>query len=93
MTDDKRPFVFAALGGLVSGTAVAAGAFGAHALKAILDGPALAVYETAARYQMYHGLALCVVAWLLRETQDRKVARAGWLFCLGLALFAAACIS
>jgi len=87
MTDDRQPFLFAALGGLVSGSAVAAGAFGAHALKAILDAPALAVYETAARYQMYHGLALFVVAWLLRETRARQTARAGWLFCLGTALF------
>ena len=38
--------------------AVAAGAFGAHALRARLPADLLAVFETAARYQMYHALAL-----------------------------------
>jgi uncharacterized membrane protein YgdD (TMEM256/DUF423 family) len=87
MVDDKRPFLFAALGGLCAAASVGAGAFGAHALKAILDVSSQAVYETAARYQMYHALALFVVAWLLRETESALVSRAGWLFCLGIVLF------
>ena len=67
--------------------AVGAGAFGAHALKAILDPPMLAVYETAARYQMYHALGLFVVAWLGRETESPLAIKAGWLFCAGILLF------
>jgi uncharacterized membrane protein YgdD (TMEM256/DUF423 family) len=47
--------LFAALG-------VGAGAFGAHALRARLSPELLAVWETAARYQMYHALALIAVA-------------------------------
>jgi uncharacterized membrane protein YgdD (TMEM256/DUF423 family) len=47
--------LFAALG-------VGAGAFGAHALRARLSPELLAVWETAARYQMYHALALIGVA-------------------------------
>ena len=87
MTHQPRSFRFAFLGAVFAATAVAAGAFGAHALKTILDPPMLAVYETAARYQMYHALGLFVVAWLCRETQSRWAVKAGWLFCAGILLF------
>ncbi|QOJ33708.1 MAG: DUF423 domain-containing protein [Nitrospira sp.] len=82
-----RSSQFAGLGALLAATSVAAGAFGAHALKAILDPPMLAVFETAARYQMYHALGLFVVAWAFRETGHRLVATAGWLLCMGILLF------
>ena len=42
--------------------AVAAGAFGAHALEARLAPRLLAVWETASRYHMWHALALLAVA-------------------------------
>jgi uncharacterized membrane protein YgdD (TMEM256/DUF423 family) len=87
MSRSTRSFQFAFLGALFAATAVAAGAFGAHALKAILDPPMLAVYETAARYQMYHALGLFVVAWLGRETESPLAIKAGWLFCAGILLF------
>lgn len=45
-----------------AGLAVAAGAFGAHALRGRLSPEMLVVWETAARYQMYHALALVAVA-------------------------------
>ncbi len=80
-------FRFAFLGALCAASAVAAGAFGAHALKSILDPAMLAVYETAARYQMYHALGLFVVAWLSRETQSPIATKAGWFFCAGILLF------
>jgi len=87
MDHATRAFRFAFLGALFAGTAVAAGAFGAHALKAILDPAMLTVYETAARYQMYHALGLFVVAWFTRETHSSVAVRAGWLFCAGILLF------
>lgn len=87
MTRPTRSFLFAALGALFAATSVAAGAFGAHALKTLLDPPMLAVFETAARYQMYHALGLFVVAWLCRETTNQWATKAGWLFCVGILLF------
>lgn len=87
MTHQPRSFQFAILGACFAATAVGAGAFGAHALKTILDPPMLAVYETAARYQMYHALGLLVVPWLYRETNSRWAVKAGWLFCAGILLF------
>jgi uncharacterized membrane protein YgdD (TMEM256/DUF423 family) len=66
---------------------VAAGAFGAHALRARLAPDLLAVFETAARYQLIHALALVLVGVGL-EREDRAAARAaGWLFLAGTVLF------
>jgi len=53
-----------ALGAAIAGLSVAAGAFGAHALRARLEPGDLLVFETAARYQMYHGLALIAAGWV-----------------------------
>ena len=44
------------------GLAVMAGAFAAHGLKARLSADALAVFETGARYHMYHALAMAAAA-------------------------------
>lgn len=79
--------VFIVLGSLFAFLSVAAGAFGAHALKSILDPSMLSVYETAATYQMYHALALFVVAWQMTHLPASRVSLAGWLFCLGIILF------
>lgn len=76
-----------AVGCLLAALAVAAGAFGAHMLKSILDPPMLAVFETAARYQMYHALGI-IAAGLAGRMFDRpQVARAGWCFAAGVLLF------
>lgn len=73
-----------ALSGLV---AVAAGAFGAHALKERLPADLLAVFETGARYQMYHSLALVAVAVLSAVRPSPLLAPAGWSFTAGIVLF------
>lgn len=65
---------------------VAAGAFGAHGLKARLSADMLAVWETGARYMAYHAAALFVVAWL-SERKPASADLAGWLFVAGIALF------
>ena len=53
--------LFLAAGCLLAFLAVAAGAFGAHGLEASLSTANLAAFETGARYQMYHALALILV--------------------------------
>lgn len=76
--------------GLGAGSAfigVAAGAFGAHALRARLSPELLAVFETGARYQMYHALALLAVAWAASRWPGALVHWAGWLFVAGTLLF------
>lgn len=79
--------LFFALGALSAGIAVALGAFGAHALKARLDAPLLAVFETGVRYQMYHAFALMAVAWAWSRWPGSVLLTSGWLFVAGTLLF------
>jgi len=67
--------------------AVAAGAFGAHGLQGRLDAAALQVFETAARYHMYHALAMGLAAVLARPPQLAGAATAAALFLAGIVLF------
>ena len=81
----NRPLAFLAC--LFGFTAVAAGAFGAHALKDRLPADLLAVFETGARYQMVHALALLFVASVGGAGGARAVRAAGWLFVAGMVVF------
>jgi len=80
---------FAVAGSLSAFVAVLAGAFGAHALRQRLPSDLLAVFETAARYQMYHALALLFVAWAATHwpAPATPVRVAGMLFVGGTVLF------
>ena len=75
---ERSPLLVA--GALNGAIAVAAGAFGAHALKERLEPRALEIFDTAARYQMYHALAMVLCALLVART-------AGWIFQIGIVLF------
>lgn len=77
----------AVAGAASGGIAVAAGAFGAHGLRGRLDAEALAVFETAVRYQAFHALALLVVALALRADPRRTWRVAACLFAAGTVLF------
>jgi len=66
---------------------VLAGAFGAHALRTRVPLDLLVVFETAARYQMYHALGLLAVALLAEHTPHAGVRAAGWLFLAGTVAF------
>lgn len=78
---------FAVAGALSALIAVGAGAFGAHGLRARLTPDLLAVFETAARYQMYHALGLLAVAWAVTRWPSGLVRTAGWLFIAGTLVF------
>jgi len=79
--------VFLALGALLGAGAVLAGAFGAHALRARLAPDLLSVFETAARYQMFHALALLAVAWAASRWPGWQVRAAGACFLAGVLVF------
>jgi uncharacterized membrane protein YgdD (TMEM256/DUF423 family) len=81
----RRNFLFA--GAFSAGLAVAAGAFGAHLLSGKLPADRLAVFETAARYQMYHALALLAISSRPASVQSRHLRVAGTLFVAGTVLF------
>ncbi|MCI0572284.1 MAG: DUF423 domain-containing protein [Myxococcaceae bacterium] len=76
-----------ALGAVNAFLSVAAGAFGAHALKARLSPELLAVFETGARYHMYHALGLLAVGLLAQSRPSGLLTAAGWAMTLGIVLF------
>jgi len=67
--------------------AVALGAFGAHGLEGRVSPNDLAVFETGARYQMYHALALLLLALLSPGLPEKLVRISGLAFILGILLF------
>ena len=78
---------FVLVGAVFAALSVAAGAFGAHSLKAIIPAEMLTVFETAARYQMYHALALLIIGGMASHVSERDIRIAGWCFVGGIVLF------
>lgn len=79
--------LFFAIGAISAFVGVAAGAFGAHALKNRLSAEMLAVFETGVRYQMYHAFALLAAGWAVTRWPGTPVNLSGWLFLAGTILF------
>ena len=81
----KISFLFAAAAGAL---AVVLGAFGAHGLRGRIEERLFETFQTAVEYQMYHCLALMVVATVMRE-RGRSLALdiASYAFILGVLLF------
>ena len=66
---------------------VAAGAFGAHALKARLTEDLMAVFQTGVQYAMLHVVALVAVSAVAARQPSGAATLAGILFCVGVVLF------
>lgn len=79
--------IFFAIGAISALIGVAAGAFGAHALKTRLGPDMLAVFEVGVRYQMYHAFALMATAWAHTRWAGTPVVAAGVLFIVGTLVF------
>ncbi len=77
--------VFVVIGSVLAFFAVAAGAFGAHMLRARLSPDMLNAFEVGARYHMYHALGILLVAWA--STRWPGSESAGWLFLAGIIIF------
>jgi uncharacterized membrane protein YgdD (TMEM256/DUF423 family) len=77
-------FLAGSVGGFLG---VAAGAFGAHALREILEPRMLEVFETAVRYQMLHSLALLAAGWVSSKAPGRFAVWSGGFFVGGIVLF------
>ncbi len=80
-----RPLVIAAALVLLIG--VAAGAFGAHALKRTLSVDLLQVWQTAVLYQLIHGLGMLAIAALGAYHGSTLLTWAGGLMLAGVILF------
>ncbi|MBK1988028.1 DUF423 domain-containing protein [Sphaerospermopsis aphanizomenoides BCCUSP55] len=81
--------IFLTVAAIFGGLSVAAGAFGAHALREKVSERMLEIFDTGARYQMYHALALLLVAILIsrQETPPATLFISGWLFIIGVTIF------
>lgn len=75
------------MGALMGFMAVAAGAFGAHALKQKLEPEMLSVFEVGARYHIYHAIAICLTALAISIIPGQLMPVAGWLFFAGSIIF------
>ena len=75
------------LGALLGLLAVAFGAFGAHALKEILEPETIRSYETAVRFQMYHALVLLILGFAELKFQKQRFKPIILLFFVGTILF------
>src|SRR4051812_31157968 len=78
---DPSPLI--ALGALNAAIAVGTGAFAAHGLRDHIEPRALEIFETAARYQMYHALAIV----LCGAIATRGATTAAKLFQAGIVVF------
>lgn len=81
--------LFIVVGALLGGLSVLMGAFAAHSLRGVLLPSALALVETGARYQMYHGLALFGVGLmsLWQKELNLILVTAGSCFLAGVLCF------
>ncbi|MFJ7920635.1 DUF423 domain-containing protein [Lysinibacillus fusiformis] len=83
----KKFIVTGALHGLL---AVAFGAFGAHALKEILDDYSQGIWEKAVQYQMFHATGLLVIGLLMSSKlfgEVKQLNLAGIFFNFGIVFF------
>ena len=75
------------IGAVSAFVSVAAGAFGAHALRARLAPDLLTIFETGARYHMYHSLGLIAIGLLMHLRPSPLLNGAGWAMLVGILLF------
>lgn len=76
------------IGAFFALTAVMAGAFGAHGLRNLVSERSLEVFQTAVTYQVYHAIALVLVALLAGFGLSRRLlGLAAGFFVAGILLF------
>ncbi len=78
---------FLLIGCFAALTGGALGAFGAHALRDILDSRQLDAWKTAVDYQLVHGIGLLGIGLLALREKRRAYGWAGGLLSLGIFLF------
>ena len=74
--------------GAMSGCLVVVmGAFGAHALKEILDDYGKSIYNKAVLYHMFHSIALLILGLINTIQPKISLSISGWSFLFGIILF------
>lgn len=73
---------------ILGATAVALGAFGAHALKEMLmNSGRLDTYETAVKYHFYHMMALLFIGILQNTNTSKNLKWSAYLMMAGIIIF------
>ncbi len=76
------------IGSLLGALSVIIGAFGAHALKGLLESTGrIETFETAVKYQFYHALALILLGILMFNLKHQFFEYAGYSFIIGTFIF------
>jgi uncharacterized membrane protein YgdD (TMEM256/DUF423 family) len=75
------------LGAALMGLSVMLGAFGAHALKAVLSAQMLSDWQTGVHYQMIHGLGILIGAVLFDKYAIKAFKQAAWFMAFGILFF------
>jgi len=78
---------FLVVGALSGAVAVSLGAFGAHGLKQIVSAADVAVFQTGVQYQMYHTLALMLLAIVYERLPSKWITTSAYLFACGVLFF------
>lgn len=67
-------------GAILGALSVALGAFGAHALKGVLDAYGESIWDTAVQYQMFHSAGIVLVGILMHPKLLGDSAPLKWAF-------------
>ena len=80
--------IFFAIASFMMALGIAFGAFGAHALKNILDEYFLKIYNTGVQYHFYNTLGLFIATFIyaLKPT-SKKILISLWLIIIGMIIF------
>ena len=83
----KKNFII--FGAILGGLAVAIGAYGAHGGAKFMTDETVITFGKAVRYQMYHTLALLIVALAFAQLPNQKklLTYAGYSFLAGILFF------
>lgn len=80
--------LFLSFGAIFGLLGICLGAFGAHAMKKMLEASGkLEVYETAVKYQFYHAFALLALGLLMQKAQPAAFSYSGYAFMVGTVIF------
>lgn len=75
------------IGALLGLTSVIMGAFGAHYLESFLSSEAISIFETGARFQMYHALLLIIIGLMQGNWPSRLLTVTTIFISLGILIF------
>jgi uncharacterized membrane protein YgdD (TMEM256/DUF423 family) len=80
--------IFLAIAAFMMALAICLGAFGAHALKSILDESMLKIYNTGSQYHFYNTLGLFAGTFIYALKPDsKKIFISLWIMLLGMIIF------